>query len=1332
MTTQRVLWTACPHGKATDGKLRISVHVGPQLFPTSNAVSVLSEFPDWARWPSTAVSFKVKVGTGVHDATIVSTRPSLSLWEALFAPSTPVEPYEYSSPTSSPLYSYPAGFVRQFFQSTYGALADTAPLGAWPSMQLLTSDLSLGRLPINARDLAYEIDRVMALFPKGGGPIPPGTSPDPGTDLTQAYLFLQPLTVPAPNQTYADTPPPLVPEFDFHRAVSLLGRHPALLRLFGLVYELELTRPGGLPPIAPVSVLPSWKPKLKNIGGLDRTTDVKPVTMTNTGEWIPAHRTVNPEIAAGFLRLSDPDYEVVEMDLDGATLKAFNFVQGIEYANTTMASADTPTHYAVPSLRSAGLALAKTGNALSLYQNWQNNDTFNSAIEASPPAPVELYFEDMAQGCRVDVWSKSRNRWFPLCARTAAKHPGLGGYGIGSPPTVVPVPSGDEGWVEPATTQSASSTGPNPPVYVPEYLMRWAGWSLAAARPGKHLSDIPSDGLDPDTANPADGNLPLRIDYAAVPGTLPVLRFGATYRFRARAVDLAGNSVPFSESGVFTWATKEVTYRRFEPVPSPVLIPTAPRTPGEHLENLVIRSNYDIPDDDPSIVACERHIAPASTGEDMAETHGVLDGPDGHPDPSSYALIADRDGLTYKTHSVRNLYGGKIDKQPLNGKNEWIYYPPGAAATAFGVPYLPDVLSRGVSLFNLPGKKGGVVRAPFDSIGAWPTRRAVRLVVNAGVGAPDVPASADLDGAIVVKAPKASITSVLISSYIEPADLELMALWAWLVDLGRATPALKALIIDRFHYMFTPYRELVIVHAVRQPLTPPALEKLIRTRPYGGTYALLSGLLRANVQSTVRVDVLAAWADPYDDGISKQGAILLEKTSRVDEIPLSLGQSNVIVLDKIRHDFGDTQHHEVFYSATATTRFLEYFTEVVTKKLPGTAAVVCSPGGFAPGTLDVRAAGDTATIYKSGVDFTEDDKAGSIARVATGSIPNDASVSVQFVAPPVIRSSLEKDAKPPTKLGYLLSIPSTARPPAPDVRYLIPAWNWVNVSSATSPSSSRVGNVLRVYLGRPWFASGIGELLGVVVASPPGGGVLPAGLQPFVSGFGSDPVFATGPVGTPRVTDFGLATHKGTGLLLEEQTGVVPWVDVAGHEVGWDEERRLWFADISIGAGQSYFPFAKLALVRYQPGSLPGIELSRVVQADFIQLAPNRSMGLTYPSATEVNVEVLGPGFFATSPSGSTTVAGVPDTMRAYLQLKTVETSDPDLQWIIDPAQPDGVVLAVSSSSETLTIWKGSIKLPKPRGSVPYRILVAEFEEHTVVRAGNLAAKVTYLDAIEI
>ena len=83
-----------------------------------------------------------------------------------------------------------------------------------------------------------------------------------------------------------------------------------------------------------------------------------------------------------------------------------------------------------------------------------------------------------------------------------ADPPGVGGYGIGNPHTVVPVPPGDEGWIEPAPTQPTSSSSSNPPMYLPETLMRWSGWSLVASRPGKHISDTSDDSLEDDTGNP--------------------------------------------------------------------------------------------------------------------------------------------------------------------------------------------------------------------------------------------------------------------------------------------------------------------------------------------------------------------------------------------------------------------------------------------------------------------------------------------------------------------------------------------------------------------------------------------------------------------------------------------------------------------------------------------------------------------------------------------------------------------------------------------------------------------------------------------------------------
>jgi hypothetical protein len=46
--------------------------------------------------------------------------------------------------------------------------------------------------------------------------------------------------------------------------------------------------------------------------------------------------------------------------------------------------------------------------------------------------------------------------------------------------------------------------------------------------------------------------------------------------------------------------------------------------------------------------------------------------------------------------------------------------------------------------------------------------------------------------------------------------------------------------------------------------------------------------------------------------------------------------------------------------------------------------------------------------------------------------------------------------------------------------------------------------------------------------------------------------------------------------------------------------------------------------------------------------------------------------------------------------------------------------VTVASQTTTETVWEGTIKLPAKRGSRPMRILVAEFEQHKVVRAGTL------------
>ena len=547
------------------------------------------------------------------------------------------------------------------------------------------------------------------------------------------------------------------------------------------------------------------------------------------------------------------------------------------------------------------------------------------------------------------------------------------------------------------------------------------------------------------------------------------------------------------------------------------------------------------------------------------------------------------------------------------------------------------------------------------------------------------------------------------------------------------------------HWMFTPFREMLIVHAVRQPLAAPSFTKPVVSRSVAATYALLSDTITFNRASSARIDVLAAWGDPYDDGVSATGDVILEQTSRVGELPAELGlpTPSTIAMADLRHDFGDTKHREVFYTAVATSRFLEFFTEQDQVTLTGTTAAAVSPHGFAVGATTVTGTGSAASVaYVQDTDFVTDDVHGTVARTATSAIASGASVEVQYVVPPVTRSSIEHPVAPNTKVGYPLSIPSSARPSTPDVRYVLPAFRWSAGSNSKSVSSARFGGALRVYLGRPWFSSGAGELLGVVVLSPLG----PSGtgevvrrprsdeyqpFQPYFTVAGRDPLFQGAPVGSILyATDFPLAKATATDLTLAElTTGIGTIASVAGHEVQFDPTRNLWFADVEISSlSSSYWPMVSLTFARYQPHSLTGCELSRVVQAGFAQLAPDRAATLTFIEAggkSIIRVVISGPGY-AEGPSGNTSV------MRAYLEVEAPHITDDDLKWV--PAYPKSpfVELETILGDASSTSWAGDVDLPGPRGSRPFRL---RFEESEVYSSssfrGGPVDRVTYMDCIE-
>jgi hypothetical protein len=178
---------------------------------------------------------------------------------------------------------------------------------------------------------------------------------------------------------------------------------------------------------------------------------------------------------------------------------------------------------------------------------------------------------------------------------------------------------------------------------------------------------------------------------------------------------------------------------------------------------------------------------------------------------------------------------------------------------------------------------------------------------------------------------------------------------------------------------------------------------------------------------------------------------------------------------------------------------------------------------------------------------------------------------------------------------------STARPPEPVLLSVRPAFRWQRSVSGSRLIRTRHSSSLRVELARPWFVTGEGEQLGVILAEP---GTDPATPAP-VSRTGRDPIFVT-----PTIPGLPAPDWFSPSSMADLTSGDPPSrVRILGFTPTRAPDR--WFVDIRIAppsAVASYAPFAQLALARYQPNSLRGLELSAVVMTDKIKLWPDRTL----------------------------------------------------------------------------------------------------------------------------
>jgi hypothetical protein len=1415
---QTILFTVMPRGISVDAdSLPISVFVSPRL----EGAKRLDAFPDWLRWTrrlkQRGLDLELQCGTRKLTRSIDRGPLRPALWEELFKEDTLVRSRIVEDYSERGIISYPVrqtlSALKAIYQEATVALALPdgavgAEAGHEQGNRRLLRELVRG-LEVNWNgDEAPRWREIVRITKKTAdmaeaqqalsGPLDREGLIESKPDASALQKVAVPFAVfhhmPTPKRDKLKIDPDTL--FDFHQALSALNSYPDLLRALGLVFDLDLPRQfvaeaplGQFGTLSISKVRPGWDWSLTPATPPLATAYVHS-KFGNQKFFLTAPRIMSdpsvPASVLGLLNLDPERFGLAQVDVDGGMHKAIMLAETLSpppghnlVGSAEPERAPNPEVFdpeaTLPALRSGGLSLFADRRALALLDTLTQSKAFNEALVSSGVQPRPFFAEDLVRGYRLDVWDSRTAAWHSLHLRNAD-------YQIGDLP-FSPDTQPEEGWVQLAVTQPAKGAKPvTNDLYLHEAIARWAGWSLSAPMPAKHLSRYPN----PKDAVPRD-NAPRKFaedepvtpfkvtaKYEVVPGSLPRLRFGARYRLRARPVDLAGNSLRFDDtfaerlSVVFALPQdpEGFAYLRFEPVAAPLVIlrdPKAVTDPGSAVDRVVIRTfNDEIANDAASAdtTAADRHIVPPRTSVEMGERLGMFDDGGGKlkSDAATWTLIGQRDAGEFNKTAI--TVAGKTDEYPLEAANR-----------VDELPHLPDPLSRGAAIRDLPGTPSGAIGKVAPGAGAAssidynplsdPNPRLGSATLVSFANTPDwektvgfrfalaepAPGETDLrpqwepaGRVLTVSLPKGQTKVVPLASYASTDDLKLLGVWQWLrqyiervtvtdpqprflqagADVDRLAHVLQRA-VEGGHWMLTPPRLLTLVHAVQQPLDRPVFTGLhvehedakwdknpLQTAPDrgrtdptelaaitawrrpGATDAFLLGALKVHGASTAKLDLLAAWNDPMDD-VAQSKPTTAQLSASVDELPLkTLGEDYLVAPGEESRAVGyyDPEHDQI-----ALVRAGDW---AGTKK------------------------GNRLQFWHAAPrHLFNDTKRHIVSYTAV------ATSRYQEYFPPNQGGGFTRSSEPVT-----VDVPASARPLAPDVVYVVPTFGWQRQSETNLKRSVRFGGGLRVYLRRPWFSSGEGERLGVALYSSANG---PLDKQrrdkfkPFITQWGMDPIWQTAKLtGAPGVYNFPDAVDGewDWGVSLEEssardqKTDSPARVDVVGFEVEFDESRGLWFADLTVNTfTDTYTPFVRLALVRYQPHALADAKVSRVVLADFAQLTPERSATVTSDPHHAKTIRLVVSGVAPVGPKPifhgqPPEKLGVhsPTQISVRVQVRD-ENLASDLAWHDVPSNVAKVIQDFSVVFESnLVRWAGWVTFGETPQVGRYRLLIEEFE----------------------
>ena len=1339
--------------------------------------------------------------------------PEPTLWSELFTAQTPVKGYVAPNLSKARVNSYAIKESSAALRDHISAIASQAasvykiprpeellaPAGFVnsPLTEHLAAELNSAGLRAAAaptQDTIY--DRFTAFHAPFIRPVDP---------LVHEWNRLTPEERAARNAAQRET--------DFHKAISALGNFPALLTLLGIVVNLEIPLTGSalsaIRSAARIRLVPEWpdagSSTVKRVNASPWTACEVKGKSTARGYKVTSFRaeSKDDELSDGYLIVRDTSetgdndpVTLTNIDVDLALGRMFTALGSMAHEVVSRVSAQPMSAASVsaipavdveqaakieaglPTLGQPALALAVNGTGQRLTRLLDSADWKNGRLAKGHDSEIVNYAEELTRGYRVDVWDSVTKVWHPLCQR-------MGTYQLGNTTLTWDNSSGgqdpeliDEAWVQLAVGSSPDGDPQAPEeMRIHEQMFTWNGWSLVVQRPGAALAaedeqvgDDPTNTMRPNTMKRTyvdpegttrdlgdfeNQNLPLTTRFRVPPGTLPRLRLGTTYCFRARAVDLAGNSVPFSAgtptdtpggaNDTLTTVTREIVHKRYEPIRPPTVVITEELRANESPYHLVVTSNYN----SSPTQTTSRHICPPRTSFTMSEVHGAFDKTTpGHPMAAeAWEEIADRDAWDFPQNDLPPDDPAHGQQLPVSSIEE-------------PLPYLADVPSRGASFTGLPGQKkktGDVtytgrqpllgstivklgddsevsseaLRVPFErDIDDGADRRPFKLVVESIEGrdirlanhaTPAEPRWNEDTRELTVQLAKAEQVPVELSSYASAADMNLFGTYQWgvtksikdlvpgqlkvLVSAEAFSPAVmtpKAFALpllrrDNLHaatnslievsvlgrnWTVTPHDTLTLVHAVRQPMLPPNLTyRMLARRRAGDTYAVLVDWVQIHGKSTARVVMNAYWKENVDDpadGPPKWGDTAVERKGQAFD--LNIGPYDTVALS-LREEAP-----------------------------PGLTMPVPPVTTNTDSKAQRHALGDTKH-----------------RRIKYGLV---ASSRFQHYFPPEAETTRTGNTK-------WLHVPSSARPLAPVVDLVIPAFKWARAESPTSASSTRSGGRLRVYLERPWFSSGDDEKLAVLLWQTGNNSAGYDKLQPYITEWGDDPVYKSKgslPVSLPKPEHFADWSAKKTYLWAAEHADGEPlYVTAMAYDVQYDSESERWFADIKMSQGNAYFPFVRLALARYQPYSLAGLELSKTVTVDAVQLTPSRSATVSWSAVGDsFTVAVNGRSYEkAASNYGPRMTMSI--EKRAADGFAWVPVSVPSIgTGEIEMSTYQPTMRIIGSTS---TYWRRTIATRGLDLSGENRIVIREYERHvtgSTVPSQNIGTRPVYVDVLTL